>query len=697
MARRLWGKTFHALEEIESSFPLASHFRKILKAMQSQNKEEMCLSKAEDICELLYDLDYELAECRIFMQRRKSLRRARIPRNPLIKLLFENKKKNRLVEIKEKFEKLSNKELISSPFRNPSLTHGTSDKAEIFGFKETVENIEKMLFIKVRIIGIYSKAGTEKSELARSVFDSKKASNLFPRKFWLCLSEIKNGKDIRSKIQELDLNERYLVVLDDVGPCHAGFFTDEPLSERLGSNTVVIITTRLLEVAQRMRCQKIFHLQPTKEDCSEYTLTSGIDHGSQSLQGEICGGYQTIGICGMGGAGKTTLAREVFNSKEVRNVYSRMIWVCLSRVQRNEKDIKAKVSKLVLDELDYEINEPIVDNTTTEFLETVEHLLSGERFLIVFDDVWPWHADFLAAEIHSGMRLHEGNGGAVIVTSRLPEVARRLAGENLIRLTGVARRFAGENLIQLEPSLLEKDSSNIFMDTLKSGLRDETKIGSQEGFQRIEKMLSEDGFEIIGICGIAGAGKTKLARDVLSSEKVSKVFPRKIWICLSGILENEQHIREKIVKLALEGLDFGCNESMQDDFGIELFEILGLLFAGERYLIVFDDVRSWHAQFLSEEINSAKGSCRGSGGAVIITSRLLPGLAERFGGINLIDLQHHNKDDYEYIVKQSLRYDQETWDRIKDETKYKCSGLPLAARALGEIFLDKIKESDDFS
>uniref|UniRef100_A0A6N2N0Z3 NB-ARC domain-containing protein n=1 Tax=Salix viminalis TaxID=40686 RepID=A0A6N2N0Z3_SALVM len=225
-------------------------------------------------------------------------------------------------------------------------------------------------------------------------------------------------------------------------------------------------------------------------------------------------------------------------------------------------------------------------------------------------------------------------------------------------------------------------------------------IGFQRCVQDIESKLCEGGFKIIGISGMCGTGKTTLAREIFNDKSVSAAFSTKIWVCLSGIKSNETNIGIQILKLVLNELDYNIDELMMDKHDMaELLETIHLLISHEKYLIVFDDVWPWHANFLAAEINSAGGLPRGSGGAVIVTTRLKK-VARRIGGESMIDVQPPllEGEDCGKIVEDTLGgidtskvFDDATWNKIKYEIRHQSHGLPFAAKILGEIFLEKIR------
>lgn len=186
--------------------------------------------------------------------------------------------------------------------------------------------------------------------------------------------------------------------------------------------------------------------------------------------------FKAIGLFGMGGTGKTTLAKEVFNSERVRKEFSKRIWLCLSDFEDDEKDVGDKIVKFLLEETDYDIDESFASNfSLIEILEILNRQLSDGRYLIVLDNVW--HVDHFYANLdkrlpeetratidgHFSLGLPRGCGGAVIVTSRLEDVAARMVGK--------------KHLIHLQPLLDQNDCWKIFEHSItKSSINKEGPI-----------------------------------------------------------------------------------------------------------------------------------------------------------------------------------------------------------------------------
>ncbi|GKV46384.1 hypothetical protein SLEP1_g53370 [Rubroshorea leprosula] len=127
-----------------------------------------------------------------------------------------------------------------------------------------------------------------------------------------------------------------------------------------------------------------------------------------------------IPIVGMGGLGKTTLARLIYNDKKLKGKFDLKAWVCVS----DEFDV-ARITRTILEHVTGK--EP--RNSDFSLLqEELKGKLSGHKFFLVLDDVWnkeygQW--DVLKRPFMSG-----APGSKIIVTTRNKNVGTMMRGDD---------------------------------------------------------------------------------------------------------------------------------------------------------------------------------------------------------------------------------------------------------------------------
>ncbi|KAL8122919.1 hypothetical protein AgCh_011051 [Apium graveolens] len=125
---------------------------------------------------------------------------------------------------------------------------------------------------------------------------------------------------------------------------------------------------------------------------------------------------QIISIVGLGGMGKTTLAKLIHNSEEVKTQFTELIWVCVS-----DPFDDVRVAKAIVESV--EKVAPNVAELQTA-LQLVKNSLNGKKFLLVLDDVGQINRkswEQLECNLKKG-----APGSRVLVTTRNENVARMM-------------------------------------------------------------------------------------------------------------------------------------------------------------------------------------------------------------------------------------------------------------------------------
>ncbi|XP_070663690.1 putative disease resistance protein RGA3 [Malus domestica] len=130
-----------------------------------------------------------------------------------------------------------------------------------------------------------------------------------------------------------------------------------------------------------------------------------------------------MAIVGMGGLGKTTLAKSVFNEDLIQNSFEVRIWICVS----NPFDVN-----LILLHMLEHLNPPPVlskDNKNV-LLVSLKERLEKKKFLLVLDDVWNEDQETWDSLMECLSKLNFAGGSKIIVTTRNDKVA--LISEKLL-------------------------------------------------------------------------------------------------------------------------------------------------------------------------------------------------------------------------------------------------------------------------
>ncbi|GLT96332.1 hypothetical protein SLE2022_139600 [Rubroshorea leprosula] len=236
-----------------------------------------------------------------------------------------------------------------------------------------------------------SKASTSKGQKVKSGLQNLFRSQAKPNDEISC--RLKRLKDIASRLERIEKEMHIL------GPINSA------IEDKKKSH---IIAERLLE-------SSLLEYEVMGRDGDKDAILQRLLEDGGSLEQDF-----VIPIVGMGGLGKTTLARLIYNDKKLDGKFDLKAWVCVSDVF----DV-ARITRTILEQV---TRESCHLNDFDSLQKKLKEKLSGHKFLLVLDDVWNqkygnWEQ--LKRPFMSGAL-----GSKIIVTTRNMDVGKMMRGND---------------------------------------------------------------------------------------------------------------------------------------------------------------------------------------------------------------------------------------------------------------------------
>ncbi|KAK2973041.1 hypothetical protein RJ640_020401, partial [Escallonia rubra] len=129
-------------------------------------------------------------------------------------------------------------------------------------------------------------------------------------------------------------------------------------------------------------------------------------------------GLKVVSVAGMGGSGKTTLVKKVYEDTEVKRHFQSHVWITVSQSFKIEELLKHIILQL-FDEVKQAVPQAVETMASHSMKELIREFLRQSRYVLVLDDVWSSDA-WIAMEI---ALPDNSRGSRVLLTTRDFDIA----------------------------------------------------------------------------------------------------------------------------------------------------------------------------------------------------------------------------------------------------------------------------------
>ncbi|KAM1993589.1 hypothetical protein ACFX16_009903 [Malus domestica] len=278
-----------------------------------------------------------------------------------------------------------------------------------------------------------------------------------------------------------------------------------------------------------------------------------------------------MAIVGMGGLGKTTLAKSVYHRPEIEGQFDTKIWICVSTPFKVKAILRGVLEKIKPEKAGIKGKATICENLQED--------LKGKRYLLVLDDVWNDDSHKWNDLMSCLSSVKDTQGSSILVTTRSASVAS---------IVQTLSRRDLEKLSDDECWRILKDRA--FRNGSASVTEDQERMGREiakkcAGVPLVAKVLGNmmhcklsDGWQSIqdsAIWNLPEGEKRifsvlKLSFDELRSPSLKQCFAYCSMFVKDKIIDKEDLIQLWMA----QGLLQSCPNKRMEDVGNEYFNIL---------------------------------------------------------------------------------------------------------------------------
>ncbi|KAL2230303.1 putative disease resistance protein RGA3 [Sesamum indicum] len=243
---------------------------------------------------------------------------------------------------------------------------------------------------------------------------------------------------------------------------------------------------------------------------------------------------------------------------------------------------------------------------------------------------------------------------------------------------GLQMRFVGAHAPTPAVDGRETDSYNA----------DPVVLGREDDVSAIVDMLisspAEQVLSVLPIVGMGGLGKTTLARQVYNNEMIKAHFEERIWVYVSQNFDATTLFKKIVESLTGQSIEHGSSREV-------LLQKIQQNLEAKKYLLVLDDVWNEVMEKWDDFINSLLGISSLRGHGIIVTTRS-DKVSSIVKTVPVHKLKSLSEDICWSIIKAKAFREGDIppeFETIRKRIAKRCQGLPLAAKVMGGMLLDK--------